>query len=1208
MSLRVWFLLLFAAALGGPSCLQTVREPDCLLDGTCECKRKADCPADRDCIGGFCRAIPDAGLPGALGWPCAIDADCRFGPCLPNGPGNGRVCSAACGVDGGFTCERGWDCKQSLTPAGFICVPPYKALCNPCTTDQDCNAAGDRCLDLAGERVCGQDCSTVACRPGYSCRAIALDGGLARQCVPDTGTCRCAPNNVGLERSCSTSASLGRCFGAERCQDDGRFSACDAPVASPEVCDGLDNDCNGLTDSADPGLDTSGVMGFPDCTKGVSCTGKWSCGARGPDAGFGFLCSAPDPVEERCNGVDDDCNGTIDDGLRDAMGRYASARACGGCNTDCYTVLQGVDADGGPGAAACVDRAGQLTCVPRRCARGFYLFPNATDPARCEPVTETQCAPCTSNADCRVPGDVCATIGNDQGRACQQSCAPTSPRLGCTGRVGTQDCCPTGSTCQAQGGGLVCVPTTASCECATSRTGFSRSCFLSSGMSTCVGRQTCEASGSYSVCDTSMTTVELCDGADNDCDGLVDDGFINTRDAGTYDADEHCGNCQTNCRARWSPTIQHAIGGCRPGGDAGVGCTIVACTTEPVIGASSACRTDADCQGGTVCDATYRLCVRPCSLGCPGGSACVSGLCAPTCTSDAQCRAGGNAQASCESFDAGVRACATVAQFNDVDREETNGCECPRVPGVVDEPDVSATYPAAGLPAVDRDCDGVDGVEGASFFVWAQSAQSLGTRTSPFRTIREAIAAAAASPTRKTILVAQGTYVEQVVLEAGLSLHGGYSSDFRRRDVITFPTLIEAPEPDFSNPAHRRGTVNAQYAGSATTTVAGFTIRGYDVTSRAPSGQSGFNSYAVYVSVPGGLLLQNNHVVGGRGGDASPGLPGLAGANGGNGADGLQSRECQTPNCAGETQAGGLGGQNVACPGATSGNPGGGADPRNNPQQYNSGVGGNGQGGSNAQYDNSFGMQFNLCKYDCVVPPNGLNGGPAMNGGDGTTVNAGAGCLGGSGSIVGTDWTSGVAGAGQSGNPGRGGGGGGAGGCVSNTNSPMCTVGRRVGDLGATGGGGGAGGCGGGAGQGGASGGGSFGVFVVQGSVRLLGNLIDLGFGGTGGNGGAGGFGGLGGQGGRGGPQNSAAWCAGQGGLGGRGGNGGAGSGGGGGCGGSVFGVAGRGVIGAQSTNTFAPAPLNAAGAAGLGGSSPAGAAFRGRDGQAGVVQQVVVF
>ncbi|MBL8919993.1 MAG: hypothetical protein JNJ54_14100 [Myxococcaceae bacterium] len=1194
----------FAAALV-TACLQPVREPDCLLDKTCECKAKSDCPAEKDCIGGFCRLLPDAGLPGDLGWPCATNADCRFGPCLPKGPGNGLVCSAACGVDGGFTCGRGWECKQATPGAGFLCVPPFKALCNECRQDQDCNAAGDRCLDLDGGRFCGQECSVTACRAGYSCRALMVDGGVARQCVPDTGSCRCNPNTAGLERSCSTSATLGKCFGVETCQLNGSFSACDAPIAAPEICDGLDNDCNGLTDSADPGLDTSGVPGFPDCRKGVSCTGKYSCGSRGPDAGFAFLCSAPEPTEERCNGVDDDCNGTVDDGLRDSMGRYSSPRACGGCNTDCYVALTGLDVDGGPGAAACVERVGQLSCVPRRCAKGFYLFPSAADPARCEPVPDTQCAPCTSNADCRVPFDVCSAVGNDQGRACQQSCAPSSQRRGCTGVVGSQDCCPPGNECANQGGALVCVPVTSSCECATSRQGFSRSCFITSGATTCVGRQTCEATGSYSACDTSQTTAELCDGADNDCDAIVDDGFVNTRDSGTYDTDRHCGDCMTDCTARWSPTIQHAIGGCRV--DGGVGCTIVQCTTGAVAGAGPACRTSADCPGGA-CDPLYGLCVRPCAMGCPANSVCLDGACAPTCGSTPQCvNATGNPAATCQSFDGGVRACAVTAQFNDVDREETNGCECPRVPGVIDEPDLSPTYPTAGLLYADRDCDGVDGVAAESVFVWAQSPVSQGTRANPYRTITEAITNRGA---RTAILVAQGTYVEQVVLVPGVQLHGGYSPDFSRRDVITFPTLIEAPEPDFASPTWRRGSVNAEWTtpSAQRTVVSGFTIRGYDVTSRPASGQPAFNSYAVYVNNPGGLVLQNNHVVGGRGGDATPAAPGTAGANGGNGADGLQARECNTPQCIGETQAGGAGGQNLACPAQTAGNRGGGVDPTDNPQEYPTTAGGNGRGGSNGRYDNTFGMQFTLCKYDCVVPPNGLNGGPATNGGQGGSQGAGPGCASALGSLSGADWLAPGAAQGVSGTNGRGGGGGGGGGCVDNGNAPTCSVGRRVGDLGATGGGGGAGGCGGGPGLGAASGGGSFAIFVVSGSPGIVGNLVDLGFGGNGGNGGAGGYGGLGGQGGRGGTQNSAAWCAGQGGPGGRGGNGGGGSGGGGGCGGSVFGIAGRVQSSVATQNTFAPTPMNAAGAGGLGGSSPGGAAFRGGDGQGGVVQQVGVF
>jgi hypothetical protein len=75
----------------------------------------------------------------------------------------------------------------------------------------------------------------------------------------------------------------------------------------PEICDGLDNDCNDVVDDA-PG-------------SGVACAaGLGACEAAGTvvcDVGLGALrCDAVPglPDTERCNGVDDDCNGVVDDG------------------------------------------------------------------------------------------------------------------------------------------------------------------------------------------------------------------------------------------------------------------------------------------------------------------------------------------------------------------------------------------------------------------------------------------------------------------------------------------------------------------------------------------------------------------------------------------------------------------------------------------------------------------------------------------------------------------------------------------------------------------------------------------------------------------------------------------------------------------------------------------------------------------------------
>ncbi|MBE2253677.1 MAG: hypothetical protein IAE78_29380, partial [Myxococcus sp.] len=59
---------------------------------------------------------------------------------------------------------------------------------------------------------------------------------------------------------------------------------------------------------------------------------------------------------------------------------------------------------------------------------------------------------------------------------------------------------------------------------------------------------------------------------------------------------------------------------------------------------------------------------------------------------------------------------------------------------------------------------------------------------------------------------------------------------------------------------------------------------------------------------------------------------------------------------------------------------------------------------------------------------------------------------------------------------------------------------------------------------------------------------------------------------------------------------------------GSVYGIAGRVLPSLAAQNTFAPTPMNAAGAGGLGGSSPAGASSKGGDGQPGLVLQLGVF
>ncbi len=286
------------------------------LDGTIF----VDSSGDATTAGDAGAACP--GGPGSAGCECATGSDCTAGVCLPTS--DGKRCAVFC-TEG--NCQADHLCGAvdvtatdgSISTKYGVCLPRWPTRCVPCDSDSACNHAADKgaaCIDPTGAagttgRFCADACKIASdCQPGDSCLPRSNAAGDMKQvCVPKGEQCSCngLATILAAHTACSRTAPGKGVCKGKRVCGATGLGECSAPAPVPEACNGLDDDCDGATDE----VELSPLCDDSNLCTDDSCGGSKGCVylANNATCSDGDACTNPDACTlGKCTGQAGACD------------------------------------------------------------------------------------------------------------------------------------------------------------------------------------------------------------------------------------------------------------------------------------------------------------------------------------------------------------------------------------------------------------------------------------------------------------------------------------------------------------------------------------------------------------------------------------------------------------------------------------------------------------------------------------------------------------------------------------------------------------------------------------------------------------------------------------------------------------------------------------------------------------------------------------